>query len=117
MEEMAFKSLCHSVGLVRQEKNGILSKSLRMSGRQVWTCSRKPERRQKTFATIQINKSEKKWLAFHIQTACSVTNFQRQASFLSALKVKKLRDATKSSNVFKKLKYENKTLWNKICKQ
>lgn len=28
MEEMAFKSLCHSVGLVRQEKNGILSKSL-----------------------------------------------------------------------------------------
>lgn len=30
------------------------------SGRQVWTCSRVPERRQKTFATVEIGKQKQK---------------------------------------------------------
>lgn len=41
MEEVAFKSLCHSVGQVQQEKMGSLKEL--MSGRQVWTCSRARE--------------------------------------------------------------------------
>lgn len=93
MEEMAFKSLCHSVGLVQQEKNGILSKSLCQEDK--FGHVQEPERRQKSFSTIQINKRDGWHYTYYILTSCSVTNFQRQASFLSALKVKNAERSNK----------------------